>query len=300
MARLTSTRRSPAEREVGGLLIGSRFATEQKEKHRAEDARRSLKGRSVFARFACEPALAARRRAPWRPPPWRCGRARRRRAFRRTRRRATGRAASRSAIPIPISSRSTRGSAATSSATRRSGGCTPATLWAEGPAWNGVGRYLVWSDIPNNVQLRWIEDDGHVTRSATRPATSNGNTFDREGRQISCEHGNRRVVRYEHDGTVTVLADRFNGKPPQRPERRRRPSRTAASGSPIPATASEATTKATSAESELKEAVYRIDPKTGKLEQGHRRDLKPNGLCFSPDYKKLYIADTGTGREIAV
>ena len=86
-------------------------------------------------------------------------------------------------------------------------------LWAEGPAWNGVGKYLVWSDIPNNIQLRWIEDDGHVSVIRHPAGNSNGNTFDPEGSQISCEHGNRRVVRYEHDGKTTVLADRFGGKP---------------------------------------------------------------------------------------
>ncbi len=68
------------------------------------------------------------------------------------------------------------------------------TLWAEGPAWNGVGRYLVWSDIPNNVQMRWLEEDGRVTVFRNPSGYSNGNTFDFEGRQLSCEHGNRRVV----------------------------------------------------------------------------------------------------------
>src|SRR5689334_7066908 len=71
------------------------------------------------------------------------------------------------------------------------------TLWAEGLAWNGVGRYLVWSDIPNNVQMRWIEEDGRVTVFRNPSGYSNGNTFDFEGRQLSCEHGGRRVVRYE-------------------------------------------------------------------------------------------------------
>ena len=86
------------------------------------------------------------------------------------------------------------------------------TMWAEGPAWNGVGRYLVWSDIPNNVQMRWTEEDGRVTVFRNPSGYSNGNTFDFEGRQISCEHGGRRVVRYEHNGTVTVLAEKFGGK----------------------------------------------------------------------------------------
>src|SRR5262249_19375221 len=86
------------------------------------------------------------------------------------------------------------------------------TLWAEGPAWNGVGRYLVWSDIPNNVQMRWMEEDSHVSVFRNPSGYSNGNTFDFEGRQLSCEHGNRRVVRYEYDGRVTVIAEKFQGK----------------------------------------------------------------------------------------
>ena len=100
------------------------------------------------------------------------------------------------------------------------------TLWAEGPAWNGVGRYLLWSDIPNNEQLRWLEEDGHVARRFRFPSgNSNGNTFDFQGRQIACEHGNRRVVRYEYDGAITVLADSHGGKQLNAPKRCRRPSR---------------------------------------------------------------------------
>src|SRR5579864_5810741 len=86
-------------------------------------------------------------------------------------------------------------------------------LWAEGTAWNGVGKYLVWSDIPNNVQMRRLEEDGHISIFRNPSGYSNGNTFDWQGRQLSCEHGNRRVVRYEHNGTVTVLAEKWNGKP---------------------------------------------------------------------------------------
>src|ERR1700757_4333148 len=69
-------------------------------------------------------------------------------------------------------------------------------LWSEGPAWSAEGRYLVWSDIPNNRQLRWIEDDGHVSVFRAPSNNSNGNTFDFQGRQLSCEHVTRRVVRY--------------------------------------------------------------------------------------------------------
>jgi gluconolactonase len=76
-------------------------------------------------------------------------------------------------------------------------------LWSEGPAWNSVGRYLVWSDIPNNRQLRWLEDDGHVSVMRSPSNNSNGNTFDFQGRQLSCEHLGRRVVRYELDGSAT-------------------------------------------------------------------------------------------------
>ncbi len=86
-------------------------------------------------------------------------------------------------------------------------------LWAEGPAWSGAGRYLVWSDIPNNAQMRWLEEDGHISTYRNPSGYSNGNTFDYQGRLLSCEHLNRRVVRYETDGTVTVLADKWNGKP---------------------------------------------------------------------------------------
>ncbi len=85
-------------------------------------------------------------------------------------------------------------------------------LWAEGPAWNAQGRYLLWSDIPNNVQLRWIEDDGRVTVFRSPSNNSNGNTFDFQGRQLSCEHLTRRVVRYENDGSITIIADSFEGK----------------------------------------------------------------------------------------
>ncbi len=85
-------------------------------------------------------------------------------------------------------------------------------LWAEGPAWNGVGRYVVFSDIPNNVQLRWDEVTGKVTLLRTPSNFSNGNTFDWQGRQISCEHQTARVVRYEYQGEPTVLASTFEGK----------------------------------------------------------------------------------------
>jgi gluconolactonase len=84
--------------------------------------------------------------------------------------------------------------------------------WAEGPVWFGDGRYLLWSDIPNNRILRWVEETGAVSVFRSPAQRSNGNTRDRQGRLISCEHETRRVTRTEHDGAITVLMDNFQGK----------------------------------------------------------------------------------------
>ena len=173
------------------------------------------------------------------------------------------------------------------------------TLWAEGPAWNGVGRYLVWSDIPNNRQLRWLEDDGRVTESRNPSGNSNGNTFDHEGRQISCEHGGRRVVRYEYDGSVTVIADSFDGKPLNSPN----DAVVAPDGSvwfTDPPYGIRGNYEGSQAESELPFAVYRVDSANGQITRVTDEIGAPNGLCFAPDYSQLYVADTGSGREIKV
>ena len=166
-------------------------------------------------------------------------------------------------------------------------------FWAEGPAWNGNAKCLVWSDIPNNRQMRYIEDDHHVSVYRQPSGYSNGNTFDYEGRQLSCEHGNRRVARYEPSGKVTVIADKYQGKPLNAPN-----DIVVHPDGGIwftdPGYGILGNYEGGLANMELKEAVYRVDGKTGQMTKVTDQEFKPNGLCFSPDYKKLYICDTGT------
>jgi gluconolactonase len=165
--------------------------------------------------------------------------------------------------------------------------------WAEGPAWNGRGNYLIWSDIPNDRQMRWLEDDGHISVLRHPCGYSNGNTFDWQGRQISCEHQNRRVVRYEPSGAVTVLAERWENKLLNAPN-----DVVVHPNDDIwftdPGYGQLAIYEGGKHPLEMKEAVYRIDGKTGTIQKVTDDLYKPNGLCFSPDYKRLYICDTGS------
>jgi gluconolactonase len=165
--------------------------------------------------------------------------------------------------------------------------------WAEGPAWNGSGNYLMWSDIPNDRQMRWLEEDGHISVLRHPAGYSNGNTFDWQGRQISCEHQTRRVVRYEPSGAVTVLAERSEGKLLNAPN-----DVVVHPNGDIwftdPGYGQLAIYEGGKHPLEMKEAVYRIDGKTGAIQKVTDDLYKPNGLCFSPDYKRLYICDTGS------
>ncbi|MGF1619204.1 MAG: SMP-30/gluconolactonase/LRE family protein [Rhodomicrobiaceae bacterium] len=175
------------------------------------------------------------------------------------------------------------------------------TLWAEGPAWNGVGRYLLWSDIPNDEQLRYLEEDDHIGRRFRYPSgNSNGNTFDFQGRQISCQHGTRKVVRYEYDGSVTTLAEQFEGKEFNAPnDAVVHPDDGSiwftdpGYGSLMNYEGNRLPESADTPQPLQKEAIYRIDGQSGEITKVADEPFKPNGLCFSPDYRTLYVSDTG-------
>lgn len=164
--------------------------------------------------------------------------------------------------------------------------------WAEGPVWFGDGRYLLFSDIPNNRMLRWLEDTGEVTVFRSPSNYSNGNYRDHQGRLLTCEHDTRRLTRTEHDGTITVLMDQFQGKKLNAPN-----DLAVHSDGAIwftdPGYGIMSNYEGHKAAFELPTNVYRLDPNTRQVTVVASDMDKPNGICFSPDEKKLYIVDTG-------
>ena len=164
--------------------------------------------------------------------------------------------------------------------------------WAEGPVWVADGRYLLFSDIPNNRMLRWLEDTGEVSVFRSPSNYSNGNYRDRQGRLVSCEHDSRRVTRTEHDGTLTVLIDNFQSKKLNAPN-----DLVVHSDGSIwfsdPGYGIMSNYEGHKSPFELPANVYRLDPDTHQVTVVAGEMDKPNGLCFSPDEKLLYIVDTG-------
>src|SRR5580692_5184780 len=153
---------------------------------------------------------------------------------------------------------------------------------AKGPVWFGDGRYLLFSDIPNNRMLRWLEDTGEVSLFRSPSNYSNGNFRDRQGRLLTCEHDSRRVTRTEHDGTITVLMDSYQGKKLNAPN-----DLVVDSGGAIwfsdPGYGIMSNYEGHKAPFEVPANVYRLDPKTHEATVVASDMDKPNGLCFSPD-----------------
>jgi gluconolactonase len=168
--------------------------------------------------------------------------------------------------------------------------------WAEGPVWFGDGRYLLFSDIPNNRILRWLEETSEVTVFRSPSNYSNGNTRDRFGRLLTCEHDTRRITRTEHDGTIIVLIDSFQGKKLNAPNDLIVHSDGAIWFSD-PGYGIMSNYEGHKAAFELPANVYRIDLNTRAVTVVATDLEKPNGLCFSPDEKKLYIVDSAIPKQ---
>jgi gluconolactonase len=162
--------------------------------------------------------------------------------------------------------------------------------WSEGPVWFGDGRYLLWSDIPNNRIMRWQEETGAVSVFRQPSNNANGNTRDRQGRLVTCEHDSRRITRTEYDGSITVLMDKFDGKPLNSPN-----DIVVKSDDSIwfsdPPFGILGNYEGHVATPELPTNVYRLDPKTGRATVATGDVNRPNGLAFSPDESKLYIIE---------
>jgi gluconolactonase len=163
--------------------------------------------------------------------------------------------------------------------------------WCEGPVWFGDGRYLLWSDIPNNRILKWEEETGAVSVFRRPSAHANGNTRDRQGRLVTCEHSGRRVTRTEYDGTITVILDRFEGKPLNSPN-----DVVVKSDNSLwftdPPFGIAGNYEGYAAAQELPHHVYRVDDVTGRASVVADDLAGPNGLAFSPDERKLYIVES--------
>ncbi len=163
--------------------------------------------------------------------------------------------------------------------------------WAEGPVWFGDARHLLVSDIPNNRILKWEEETGAVSVFRRPSHFANGNTRDREGRLVTCEHGGRRVTRTEHNGTITVLMDRFEGKRLNSPN-----DVVVKSDGSIwftdPPFGLLGDYEGARAEQELPQNLYRLDPATGQATVLDDSVAGPNGLAFSPDERVLYVVES--------
>ena len=163
--------------------------------------------------------------------------------------------------------------------------------WSEGPVWFGDGRYLLWSDIPNNRILRWDEESGQVGLFRKPSNHANGNTRDREGRLVTCEHLTRRVTRTEYDGSITVLADGYGGKPLNSPN-----DVVVKSDGSIwftdPTFGIDGFYEGEKNEAQLKPCVYRVDGQSGEITVMIDEFIGPNGLAFSPDESVLYVVES--------
>jgi len=164
--------------------------------------------------------------------------------------------------------------------------------WAEGPVYFRDGGFLVFSDIPNNRMMRWLEEDGHLSVFRAPSNYANGNTRDREGRLITCEHDARRVTRTELDGRIIVLIDRFEGKPLNAPNDVV-VSRDGAVWFTDPGYGIDGPYEGHKADAELPRSVYRLDPTSGVASVVVNDFVRPNGICFSPDERRLYVVDSG-------
>jgi gluconolactonase len=169
--------------------------------------------------------------------------------------------------------------------------------WCEGPVWFGDGRYLLWSDIPNDRLMKWEEATGAVSVFRAPSHNANGSTRDRQGRLITCEHDTRRVTRTEYDGTVSVVADHFDGKPLNSPN-----DVVCRSDGSIwftdPPFGILGYYEGHMAKPELPTNVYRVDPGTGRITVAAGDINRPNGLCFSPDETRLYVIEAGVSPRV--